>query len=82
MPKWALLELQGEKFDVTNEDQKKMVLVMAIIMPSGKKEEDARKKYGGVVLFCEEVSEIPFEECHSLKRFRSKIDYFFELFLQ
>lgn len=68
MPKWALLELQGEKFDVTSEEQKKMILVMAIIMPSGKKEEDARKKYAGIVLFSEEVSEIPFEECHSEKQ--------------
>lgn len=68
MPKWALYEAQELLFDKEDETQKEMVLTMSIVMPSGRMEEDARKKYKGKVLFIEQIDDIPFEECHNEKQ--------------
>lgn len=51
--------------DVTDDEMK---LYMVIYMPSGKKEEDRRMKFEGQVLFCEEVDELPYQECHTGKQ--------------
>lgn len=62
--------IKGEKYEEAEgsatEEKKKLYVVIA--MPSGKKEEDRRIKYNGKVLFCEEVDELPYQECHTGKQ--------------
>lgn len=68
MPRCELLKLQ--KKTVTDKEDDTMVFTMAIIMPTGRQEEDKRKKYDDKVLFIEETTEadFPFNESHSEKQ--------------
>lgn len=60
--------VKGEKYEEKEDADDKKKLYMAIIMPSGKKEDDKRQKYEQKVLFIEEIDEIPYEECHTGKQ--------------
>lgn len=62
------MSVKGEDYKEEEGADDEMKLYMVIFMPSGKKEEDRRQKYGSKVLFCEEVDEIPYQECHTGKQ--------------
>lgn len=69
MKKEDLLSLQGVEYeDKEGQETGEMVLTMSILMPTGKREEDKRKKYENAVLFTEQIDELPFEECHNEKQ--------------
>jgi hypothetical protein len=67
MPQSALMRYQGADIPNDEELDDSYVLVMAVVMPTGRSEEDKRKKYDDKVLFIEQVEELPFQECHSEK---------------
>jgi len=60
-------QVKGIEYDKENDDYKKELYV-AIIMPSGKKEDDKRQKYEAKVLYCEKVIDFPYTECHTGKQ--------------
>lgn len=61
-------EVKGEEYVENEETENEKKLYLVVVMPEGKKEEDRRYKHESRVLFCEEVDELPYQECHTGKQ--------------
>jgi hypothetical protein len=68
VPKYCIEDYNGRSYNEEDESMEEKVLVMAIVMPTGRMEEDARRKYKEHVIFIEQIDELPFEECHNEKQ--------------
>lgn len=67
-PRWYIEKMNNRPYDDEDDIMEEKVLCMAIVMNSGKMEEDARRKYKDQVLFIEQLDELPLEEAHSEKQ--------------